>query len=553
MPKNKQTGEETAFEEHKDQKNTGTERLDSIYTKEEIAYRDFLLERMVFARDQRDDNHDELDGMTYPEYYESNQKAAISYITPRKNKEETQIVTGVTREKKLAIMSNILNLNLKHQVHAYNEDKAEVVEVGAAMGDMVTKSEEIEQWDDETKILAYDELTTQGNVFIEDMHMIETKWDKKKINLATLDEKAFKNFKPEKKVKEVFRGCKRTVIPGIFVYLGNVKEYMIEAQPFLYSAEVIPWDTAKAIYGSWMRWEFVPKKIERLNLDTEQEGSYGTNYSVTNSIPEGWVEVIKYQDKWNDEYQVFLNGTMMLPAEFPMPWESGEYSIVKGNLEPISAIFAYCKSIPAKSKVDQQVYDEMYRLSILKTQKSFLPPIANYSTNILNKTAFLPGKVHNDLQKGDIEVVGGNPDMYALKNTELQMMQFIKTVIDEKSVDPQTQGRTPAGDPTAEEIRTIQQQAKINLGLIILGFMSLQKKLTMLRIQVGLENWTKRIGTKLDLVTDTAVNKYETFNLETDIDNEGIGDKVLEFTEHPQSVEQLLDREEGIARDEAGN
>lgn len=551
MPKQKQV--KTAYEDHKDKNAHTTETLDSIYTKEEIAYRDFIIDRLIFARDQRDQAHDLFDGQTYPQWYEGNTKASVSFVPPRKNKDEVNIVTGVTREKKLSVMSSVLNLNFVGEVHAYDTDNLEDVQVGSAMGDMVKKSEEIEDWNEETKLLAYDELTSQGNVFVEDMHIVETKWDKKKVNLEKFTEETFKTFKPEKKIKEVFRGCRRTVIPGIFMYLGNVKEFTIEAQPYLFTVEVIPWEEAKSLYGAWPRWEDVPKKVTKLAGDDQEEDSYGTDYSITHTVPEGWVEVIKYQDKWNDEYQIFLNATMMLPAEFPMPWESGEYSIIKGNLEPLSPIFAYCKGIPSKTKVDQQVYDEMYRLAIMKTHKSFLPPIANYSTNILNTSAFYAGKVHNDLQKGDIEVVGGDPSLYTLKASELSMIEFIKRTIDEKSIDPIAQGDTPEGDPTATEIREVQKQARINLGLIVLGFMAMHKKLTMLRIHNGLEHWTKPIGSKLDKTRGYIVNKYETFALETDIDGEGIGDRVIEITDEPDSIASLLDREAGIDRDEAGN
>jgi len=524
---------------------------EKIYSPEEMLYRKFLVDRLKDARTMRDQPHDELDGMTYPEYYESNQKAAISYIAPRANKDETQIVTGTTREKKIAIMSSVLNLDFNSEIHAYDEDDFEDVELGYSMTDLVKKSAEIENWDDEGRLLAYDELTTQGNVFIEDLHVVETKWDKKKVKLDkdfTLE--TFKTFKPEKKIKEVFRGARRTVIPGIFVYLGNIKEFQIEQQPYIFTVEVIPWEEAKALYGDWPRWNDVPKSLKMFDASDDQN-VYGMNFRVSRTVPEGWCEVVKYQDKWNDEYQILLNGCMQLPVEFPMPWESGEYSIVKGNLEPIGQ-FAYCKSVPAKSKVDQQVLDEMYRLAILKTQKSFLPPIANYSANILSKNAFLPGKVNNDLEKGDIEVLGGDPSMYSLKNSELAMIQLVKKFIDEKSVNPSTMGQEGEAGQTATEIKYIQRQAKINLGLMIFGFMALQKKLDTLRLSIGLENWTKAMDTTLDETKTKIINKYQSFTVHTEIGDEGMGEKVIQFTDEFTPPEQLVDQEEGIMRDQNG-
>lgn len=543
----------TAFEdtkkEQKDRLPAAT--VEQIYTEGERAYRNFLLNRLEFARDQRENNHDELDGMTYTEYYESNTKAATSYITPRSNTEETEIVTGTTREKKLAIMSAIINLNIEPEIKAFDQDDKEAVDVGLVMEDMTRKSEELENWE-ENKILAYDELTTQGNVFIEELWYVETKWDKKKLKLDSFTEETFKTFKPEKKIKEVFRGCKRNIVPGLFVYLGNIKEFEMRQQPFIFTKEIVPYDMAKAMYGEWPRWKYLDRELRETPPTDSDSTAYGMDWHLTTGIPEGWTEIIKYQDRLNDEYMILVDGIMMLPTECPLPWEYDEYNIVKGNLEPISAKFAYCKSVPAKTKVDQQVLDEMVRLAILKTQKSFLPPIANYSANVLSKTAFLPGKVHNDLVKGEMEVLGGNPNMYAVQQSELAMIELIKKFIDEKSVNPLLQGQTPTGDPTATEILQIQSEAKKRLGLMVFGFMNLHRMLTAVRVFNGIENWTKPIGQKLDSTKKAIVDKYKSYTVQGDTSS-GKGEHVIDFTEEHMDPLSLIDMEEGVMRDENGN
>lgn len=551
VQKNKE-GALAPFDEYK-KGQYATLDINNIYTEEERQYRSYLIDRLNSARDAREDSHDEFDGMSYTQYYEANQKASISYVPPRKNKDDVNIVTGTTREKKIAIMSNILSQNFEGEVHAYEEDDTEDIEFGYSMGKMVVKSEQIESWDIETKLLAYDELTSQGNVFVEDLHVIETKWDKKKVRLDNFTDETFKTFKPEKKIKEVYKGMRRTIIPGLFVYLGNIKEFQMEQQPFLFTVEILPWEEAKALYGAWPRWDYVPKKLIRTEGTDDSNDAYGMNYRLSQELPDGWVEIVKYQDKWNDEYQIMLNGVMMLPAEFPMPWEDGEYSIVKGNLEPLSPIFAYCKSTPAKTKVDQEVLDEMYRLSILKTRKSFMPPIANYSANILSQNAFLPGKVHNELQKGEVEVLGGNPNMYSLQSSEISMLNMVKQFIDEKSINPIAQGQQPQGDPTATEVTEVQRQAKINMGLMMFGVMALHQKLTMKRISNILEHWTKATDTRVDKIKGTIEKKYMKMSVDAEIDSSGAGENIIEFTETPNTPEELADLEEGIQRDSNGN
>ena len=58
------------------------------YTQEEMEYRNFLLNRIYKAKCERDSPHIEFDNMTYLQWYNSNQKADLSYIPPKKNPQD---------------------------------------------------------------------------------------------------------------------------------------------------------------------------------------------------------------------------------------------------------------------------------------------------------------------------------------------------------------------------------------------------------------------------------------------------------------------------------
>jgi len=83
------------------------------------------------------------------------------------------------------------------------------------------------------------------------------------------------------------------------------------------------------------------------------------------NLEKNMVEVIRYQDKWSNEFMIFINGVMMLPVGFPLTAvsPSGEYFLAKGSSHPISWFFAYSKSLGSKSKVDQAVLDELLERS----------------------------------------------------------------------------------------------------------------------------------------------------------------------------------------------
>lgn len=549
MPK-KKTKLQTPFENSVEK----VEITQPDYIEKETQYRNFLLRRMEDTRNVREQTHEEFNNRSYINRYVDNFKAANSYSPPRKNPEDTSVVTGTTREKKLAIINAVINLVFETVFRAFSKDNVEDQELGEVMTDCVFQSNKIENWD-EKKIYAYSELADQGDVFIEDMWIDETRSDKKKINLKDLNEKVFKDFSPEKSLKVIFSGARRKVLPGPQIYLGNIREFDIKNQPYIFTRQVIPYEEAKARFGKLPRFVNVPRDLIQTDGQSDQ---YGLNWRLE-GMTRDFVEVLCYQDKWNDDYQILLNGVMQLPVGFPMPWEHGEYNIVQGHLEPISAFFAYSKSVPDKTSLDQQVIDEMLRIMVLKNQKSFAPPIANYSANILTKNMFLPGKVNNNLEKGEIEVLGGNPNLYSVGQSEFEMFKLMKGLIDEKSINPALQGQGFSGRTTATEVDSTIKQAKQQLGIMIFGFMNLTLNLDLLRLNILLENYTKEQGEKVNGLTGRLEKKFLNISVERNIKDKGMGTKRIQFTENPTEKTDsdpyshpLMDMEQNIKRDMNG-
>jgi hypothetical protein len=526
------------------------------YSTTESEYRRFLLVKMEDTHTIRESPHDEFNGDTYLQRYVKNFKGGNSYSPPRKNPEDTSLVTGTTREKKLAVINAVINLDFETNLRPFSKDNIEDQELGQAMTDCVFQSNKEELWD-EKKIYAYSELADQGDVFLMDMWTDEMRVDKKKIKLSDVNSETFKDFDPDKSMRIAFSGPKRVVLAGPQVYLGNIREPHIKNQPFIFTKQIIPYEEAKARYGNFPRFKNVPRIL--VQVDGGQDDRFGYNWRL-GEVEKDMVEVLIYQDKFNDEFQIMLNGVMQLPVRFPMPWETGEYNIEQGSLEPISAFFAYHKSIPDKTFLDQQVIDEMLRLMVLKNQKSFAPPIANYSANILNKNMFLPGKVNNNLEKGEIEVLGGNPNSYAVQQSEFEMFKLMKGQIDEKSINPALMGDGNFGSrTTATQYEDTIKQAKQQLGIMIFGFMNLARNLDLLRLSILLENYTKERGEKVNELTGKLERKFANVNVERNIDGKGKGVRNIQFTETPDEKTDsdpyshpLMDKELNITRDENG-
>jgi hypothetical protein len=521
------------------------EKKEPIYTEDEIKYRDFLIKRMEYSNNERDKNYTELDDMNVTTYYDTNARAANSYVRAKQNVEDTRIVTGTTQEKVGTIISNALNYKFGPNMEAFDKDDKIVYTLGEHMEDMITKSREIEEYETE-RALIYKEFFDQGTCYVEEVWEEPTIKQKKLNKLTWSEEAKISDIKWETRLKKSQGKCKANLLNGKMVYLGNYREFYMDKQPYIFTAIQEPRAKAEAIYGAWERWQYVPDQIVKTALTEEnQEYTYG-DWSL-DQVGEDKVEIIKYQDVFNNDFMIMINGVMMLPAGFPLEAISpgGGYNIAKGDSEPIGRYFALSKSIPAKTKVDQAVFDEMLRLIILKTQQSFKPPMANNTGRTLSKRIFYPGQITSNIDPGELQPL---IDARGVTNSEFNAVNFIKGILDSKSISTMMEGQQSKGSQTATEISELKRQSLLKLGLSILGIVNLEKKLCELRLYNILDKWTQAVDVNIDETKGELKNKYKTISVNTDLEDGQDGRKIIEFTTDEEklgrSPEQIMAEED---------
>ena len=543
MPKKKKKPEMDKPSEYYKEQNP--EIPDPKYSKEELDYRSFIISRVEEASQNRDSEQDEFDGMDYLTWYESNAKSAYSYVRPKKHPEDTRIVTGTTQEKENTMISTLLNYNLEPSIEAFDDKDFHVVKLGETMESLVKKSREIENYE-EVRPLIYKELFDQGTCFVEEILREEWRPAKELNDLNWSDGVKVKDIKWTERLEKVYAGCQVNLLSGLNVYLGNIREFFIHKQPFVFTVDIVPYEEAKQMYGQWERWDYVPRKIRKV-FEREEETTTYRNWTLQD-VDQNMVEIIKYQDKPNNEFQIFLNGVMMLPTGFPLSAisPSGEYTISKGDVEPISKFFAYSKSIPTKLKVDQAVLDELYRLIVLKTQKSFSPPMANNSNRNLSREIFLPGKITQDIRPDELQPIG---DTAGVTQPEFNVFELVKKIVDEKSVTKAFEGQAERGRQTATEIMENKRQSMQKLGLQMFGVINLERQIAALRIPNIIQNWTKPIDEKVDEVRNEIVNIYKSVVVDSEFENGQQGKKIVEFTENlPERPEMIMAEEDMMTR-----
>lgn len=517
------------------------ERESVNYTDEERKYRGFLMDRLTRARDQRESPHIEFDDKSYAVQHVENAKAANSYNPPRKNREDSRIVTGTTREKEGTLLSAVLNYNFEGSITPFDKNDNALYELGETVEDLVRKSRSMENWDDKRR-LVYKELFDQGTCFVEEVKVEHIVVDKEleDLDFARNGVKIGK-VKWKKKLRKLYAECEANLLSGTSVYLGNIREFFLDRQPYAFIRYEIPYDEAKTIYGEWDRWENVPHTVEHI-LETGDETNEYHDFSLL-KMDEEMVEVVKYQDPLNNEMMILLNGVMMLPIEFPLTAisPSGRYTFAKGDGEPIGRFFAYSKSLPAKTKVDQETLDEILKMLLLKMKKSFMPPMANMTGTNLSRKIFLPGEITDGVSPDLLKEIGTNNGP---TQSEFNVFQLMRTLINEKSLDPTFSGDESGGTKTATELQQRKQQQMMRLGQTIVGVVELEKALTTLRIHNVLANWTRAQDTRVDETKKKLADVYRTFHIDTTFKDTGRkGTRVVSFD--PEIASAMTGKEGG--------
>lgn len=504
------------------------------YTDEQEAYLGALTTRLMDAKTMRDAPREEFDGLDYATYFTSNERGANTTLKALKNKGESNFQSGTLRTKLFTLLSSIEGLNIETEIKAYNEYDVALNSLGRGMEDIIEKINK-SNGDEEQKYLRQFEMIKQGSVFV------ETCWEEKSEVEKVITSGAIGSIDGVTWNTNVVKqdGCiSRKIISGMSVFLGSIRTYLIENQPYIFTVENIPYVNAQEIYGDWDMWKYVPKDLNSFN--GERIGQGWKLYSEVEN--KGMVEVIKYQDVPNNEFQIIINGIPMLPIGFPLPW-GRFYSIDQQNLEPIAFDFAYGKSFIFKNKNLVNLLDSMMKLSVLKTQKSFMPPYINTSGRVISRNALMPNTITMGIRKGDLLPISDN-ETQGVTNSEFAMMREINSYIDRNTVSQAFAGQTEGGTQTATEIVTLQKQSRQSMGHLILANTLLEEKLTMKELLLVLQYWFDPIDSTVDKARDSIVNRYRQVTNEKVLGREGRGVRMViptdaEKNPSPEDVMEL--------------
>lgn len=499
----------------------------------EKAYYKMLMTRVLSSRDMRDQPFPELDDMTVDEYIERNKKRANTYIPPRKNRSDVTITSGLAREKLLSVASHIHRLNMLPEIHSFDKNNDEDDKLGRTLTNAVKKSLDLEN-DKEKSLLRIMTLTVEGTIFVEEAWVPTMKVRKKIINRSKLDPATgFDGLEWVPKIETLYK-AESSIISTKNMLLGSMRIFDFNKQPYVATVEYRDYDEIAPLFSGWKNWKHVrpgESHATEVQLQNRIEYSDGCLYPKQ----ENQVEIIKYQDWHNDEYQIIINGVMMLPMGFPCPWEWDGSSISEQKFEPISEYFALGKSLMSKIGLDDEMITQMLRIFMRKTLQSTNPPSGNMTMKKLPHDLFDAGKIWHGVNPAQIQPLINHQGVNA---NEWQMFEKVREFIDSKSISRIAQGQQPSRAATATEILELQKQAQINIGLSLFSYANLMRKMTEKRLPNILSNWSKVESEKWDEFTKSFVKRYKSFNIENANFGGQVGTEKLMFTNEDISFKQ---------------
>ena len=522
-----------------------------IYSADETKYIGRLMDRLMRAKINRDKSHPEFNDRTYMQAYQNRERIANTYIVKDKTNKDFTVNSGTVEQKLRTVLAEINRLNLTGEIRAFDTEDNELYTLGMAFTDIVHKTEKMDD-DEEKKAQRQLELLKQGTVFIQD------NWVKEYAPAKTMQGKFTGKVKDttwETKLEKVFEGPRRSILYGPGVYLGNIREFEMKKQPYIFTHKLTSYQEAKSRYGMqdadgkdvWERWKHVSnKRVPMVTEDSLPNINVSNGFALTD-FNEDMVEEIHYQDRFNNEYQIFLNGIAMLPIGYPLSeiTPGGEYNIEKQILYTINSFFAYGRSFIDSTEQLSDLLDEMIRLLILKTRKSIHPPYANISGKVISERSLAPGAITMGMDPNALVPLGKEGE--GATASEYQMLNILKQNIDNITVSPQIQGQKGKTGTTAYEVNLLQQQAQKTIALIVAACGFLEKKATWMRHMYCLAYYFEPIGTKVDELRKELTNVYRRTSMKTSINGRGQGTRhiiPIENNKHNITSEDIYQMEE---------
>lgn len=445
-------------------------------TEEAKKWQDFDIKNLRTIARQREIPYLQFDGMSYSAQYFENEKIDMQYIYPKKNKSETPYTSGIGADKIKTLGSMVSGYHFEPEFTIKYKNEP-LDDLSIILTNWVRDSREKEKYEEKARIQNRS-LFAQGTAYTLEKYISYTYEDKKilspYVDIAKLDK--VKYVSNGKKTKD---GCETIHLRGTKVFLENMTLNDIRQQPRVYIVQLVQYDLLKRIFGTLENFKYVP---EAKGASCMLDDMYGTINAyhpdfIQQDLSEN--ELVEVFDKVNNRYQIYISTIPMLPEDFPLKVVSPscEIPIAKGDLDP-SEDFAISKSIPFNMKIDQQLYDLIFKIALIKMKQSAYVPSVNNTGKYMTSGIYEPAMMSEGFNADKIQPLIKDP---GIKPADFSILQLVKETINEKSINPILEGQA-SGSNTLGEYMDKTRKAMLKIGYVFDAIINWEKQKSLLRL-----------------------------------------------------------------------
>lgn len=421
------------------------------------------------ARAQREQQYRHFNDRSLREYVSDSVDRWNGYVPPRQDPAAdwgAKVFDNVTRNKVISIMAQVTAEQTKAEFFATldgDEGDRRAAELMKHLHDYTWYKNK----DDEQQFYTVLEANVKGTA---------VGYEGYKLDRRTIKE--IDNYNPDtgeisfhESTIEDYNDVYGEIIPLLDFYPGNIFVRDMQKQPYVIWRTVMDWDVFQAEFEHYDNAKNVlPASSMTMNqaageatqMTREDRSMIMNETYVSQNLLPNQVEVLRYFDKWNDEFHITANNTLLTKTTSPLPWDHKNYPFWKTVYEPFETAFFYGKSLPDKLKYDQDVLNSLYEMMLDQSYLSINPPILTQGVEGIRDEFLYPGR---RIQVEDVTQTR-EMNISAPGNAHFQMIQMVKTNIDKSSYDNALSGLSGTRI-TAFQVGIAKEQAQKILAVFL--------------------------------------------------------------------------------------
>lgn len=483
--------------------------------------------------DERNRQYEYFDGLGLIDYIDDSVRRFVTNVDERDNIEDWQarIFDPFTRNKVLSIHGKIVQVLPVAQVMARGDED---IRKASLLSNLYQYAEDLDDYEELAMQLLLEAIVKGTAIGFEGIER-KTKIVK---NVKNFNDEI--TFTPEKTTTTRLFG---SIVKLEDFYPSNVGIRRIKDMPFCFWRTIIPYQSFLQDWGMFEQAKWVQPKAAPISQDLARP--FYVDY-ISQNVPEGSVEVIRYYNADVDEYVIMANAVWLNPLITnkegkkeisPLPFDHKQLPFYEIKFDVFGSDFFYGKSLPDRLKSLQDVLNVLTNMLLDQSFLTVFPPLLTAGFDPIEDDFIRPGRrTPVDTQGLPLDKAFMKLDLGTPTGWHQWITEYTRKVMEQSSSDQLSQGVAGIGGrTTAHEI----DQAAMGVASMLQMFARFVnyglKRKAYFKCANILQFWTDKNSPMIEQVlgeggTKAMADAFNTFRVDNTVLSSGMrGTQVIEL------------------------